>query len=116
MQIHCPNCKIASPRKYSKRIYFIKAAVCLAVIVLCYFEFNSLYKEKDVDPPILVGLLVSPIMALASFIFGGIFFIKGLLIKNSFYKCRYCKHSFTDGFLSEEVEGEDLLKAIRKKN
>jgi hypothetical protein len=89
--------------------------VCLAIILLCYLEFYSLRQENNINPVIIIEVLVSALTAALSIIFGIYYSIKGLLIKKTYYKCRYCKHRFTDGFLSEDVEGEDLLRTIRKK-
>lgn len=91
--IKCPKCKSDNIAIRSRRIYFIKSIVCLAIIILCYFLFRSLRRE-DVDRVVILGVFICLIFSSLSLIIGLNYLIRALLTKETYFKCEYCKNNF----------------------
>jgi len=116
MRLQCPNCKSDNVAIYSRRKYFVKSAICSALILLCYLEFKGLASENDVDPVIIIGVLGSLILSALALIFGIYYFIKALTAKETIYKCNHCKSKLDSSSIIrvQENDPEALLKNIRK--
>lgn len=96
--IRCPKCKSKNVKVISRRRYFLKSAAC-AIIALPYWFLLLSLKEQDIpEPPATIMLLVILILSFPLAVYGLYCFISGILIKQTSYKCRYCKNRFHDPF------------------
>jgi hypothetical protein len=69
---------------------------CYLALLVFVDEFK---KEEDIpEPPATVMLLVILILSFPLAIYGLYCFIRAILIKQTSYKCRYCKNRFHDPF------------------
>ena len=116
MKFQCPKCKSSNITVRSKSKYFRNSAICLVVIVLCYLEFNGLSEESDVDRAVLLVFFMAAGTSILCLVGSFYYFIKALLIKETIYKCEYCKSRSRAGLILRKspVGVEILLKNIRK--
>jgi hypothetical protein len=91
--IKCAKCKSDNITLRSRRTYFIKSSACLIVILFCYLLFNSLRKE-DIDSVVIIGVLGSVLFSSLSLVLSLYYFLKGILTKETSYKCEHCKNQF----------------------
>jgi len=89
----CPKCKSLNVEVNSKRKFFL-SAVLYAVVVVIFVIPCVLIDDKDIDGLIPLGLvcfLIIAAIALLAFLYN---LIRGLIVKQTIYKCRYCKNKF----------------------
>jgi DNA-directed RNA polymerase subunit RPC12/RpoP len=103
MKKRCPRCESDFIRSYTKTQYFIKSVACFFLILFCWWAFNAMQDEKDVGLVVLLTLLGSPCLAFLSLILGVYYGTKGFLIKETNYKCEYCKHKFVVPFIQTDT-------------
>ncbi|MDP9080565.1 MAG: hypothetical protein M3O71_24330 [Bacteroidota bacterium] len=90
----CPECKSRNIKIISRRRYLLKSAVC-AIVVLPYWLLVLNLKDDDIpDPPAGIMLLAFLAFTIPVAVYGVYFLVRALLIKQTSYKCRYCKNKF----------------------
>ena len=105
----CPNCKSFNVKVFSKQKYFRRAAILLAIAIVCFllmfylYDYLNKYDNGSFDDR--AGILSILLYAVICFFSGGLgmyFLIRGLFIKNTYYKCRYCKYKSVE-FITVEL-------------
>jgi hypothetical protein len=94
MHVHCPNCKNDSITIYNKRRYFITAAIFLGVVLVCYLLSGTLGAALIIATDLAIAVIGILALGILCFIYGLYYLIKGLLIKQTSYQCKGCKHRF----------------------
>lgn len=115
MILRCPKCKSDDVTKISRSKYLLRAAVCLAAVVVWYIAFRSLLKD-DGDSDISIGLIISAILAavvLAAFIY---LVIKAVRTKETTYYCGYCEGSIDAPLQIEKSKEFDTMAQIRRQD
>ena len=112
-KIHCPKCKSDNVYVQSRRKFFFRSAVCLIIILFCFFLFYGIENE-DFGPPVIIGVIGGLISLPLSFVFGIYYLVKGILQKQTNYKCGHCKNKFLNGLIVDHPPQNDPLSNIRK--
>jgi hypothetical protein len=71
-------------------------------------------KDDDLGPITITGMISGIFSFLLSLILLVYYLVKGSLIKETSYKCGYCKNKFSTGLIVHEVSDEEMLDEIRK--
>jgi len=110
---HCPKCKSDNIKFSSRRGYFSKAAGCLLIVLLFCLVIYGL-KDEDPDRVVLLGAWLS-IFLICLFLSMAIYYlIKGLLTKDTGYRCKFCNNRFQNPILSDK-NTTLLLKEIARR-
>ncbi|ASU33767.1 hypothetical protein [Mucilaginibacter xinganensis] len=90
----CPECKSRNIKIKSRRRYFLKSALC-ALIVLPYWLLLVNLKEEDIpEPPATIMLVLLLILSFLLAGYGLYCCVMSVVIKQTSYRCRYCKSRF----------------------
>ena len=109
---YCPQCKSTDVKFYSKRKYFLRLAICVAVVLYSLATIISLIGNQNAGA--LFGAICSGILICLSVILGIYYLIRGICIRDRYYKCGYCKNRFITGLIVHEIDDDVLLARIRK--
>jgi DNA-directed RNA polymerase subunit RPC12/RpoP len=111
--MHCPKCKSDNVSIQSRRKFFSRSVVCLVTILFCFYVVSGL-KNEDPDPTVLIGMAGSFVGFLIASTVGIYYLIKGILQKQTNYKCGHCKNKFFTGLIMDHPIEDDPLSNIRK--
>ncbi|MCO5948373.1 hypothetical protein [Mucilaginibacter flavidus] len=110
---HCPECKSANIKFSSRRRYFFKSAGCLLIVVLFCLIIYGL-KDEDPDRVVLLGVCLSMVLICLFLSMSIYYLIKGILTKETGYRCKFCNNSFQNPILSDKSTTL-LLKEIARR-
>jgi len=112
---HCPECKSANIKFSSRRRYFSKSAGCLLIVLLFCLVIYGL-KDEDPDRVVLLGVCLSIVLISLFLSMGSYYLIKGILTKETGYRCKFCNNSFQNPILLTKSSTLLLKEIARREN
>jgi hypothetical protein len=94
-KLQCPKCHCENIAVYSRRRYFLWAAVCFVFILLGYLVIRTpLLKPGEWDAGLMLFIILSETVFCIGIVMAVYFVALGVLKKHASYMCRSCKHAF----------------------
>ena len=113
MILRCPKCKSDDVTKISRRKYLLRAAACLAAIIVWYFIFRSLLTDEE-DSEVFIGLIISTLLAATALGAGSYLVYKAIRTKQTTYYCGYCECNINTPLQIESSKKFDTMAQIRR--
>ena len=113
MILRCPKCKGDDVTKIRRRKYLLRAAACLAAIIVWYFIFRSLLTDEE-DSEVFIGLIISTLLAATALGAGSYLVYKAIRTKQTTYYCGYCECNINTPLQIDSSKKFDTMAQIRR--
>ena len=96
MKTKCPQCQSSNVTAQSKGKFLLKAALCAIIIVTCVLLlYVSIKPNEKGNPQQILHIVFNTFLILLAVMYGLFYLGKGMLQKETTYKCEYCNNVFT---------------------